>query len=142
MLSENLVYLRKKMNLTQEDVAEKAGVSRQAVAKWESGETVPDIEKCRLLAELFDVTIDSLVNYEPSGSDDLGLPPKGKHMFGVVTVGDKGQVVIPAKARKLFDIKSGDRLFVLAEEGEGLALIKEERFLALAEMVKSAAGKK
>lgn len=141
MFKDNLIHLRKVQNLTQEEVAEKAGVSRQAVAKWECGETVPDIEKCRLLAELFDVSLDSLVNYEPSGSEDLGLPPKGKHMFGVVTVGDKGQIVIPAKARKIFDIKTGDRLFVLGDEGEGLALISEEKFLAMAEMIRKAAGK-
>ena len=141
MFKDNLIHLRKVQNLTQEEVADKVGVSRQAVAKWECGETVPDIEKCRLLAELFDVSLDSLVNYEPSGYEDLGLPPKGKHMFGVVTVGDKGQIVIPAKARKLFDIKTGDRLFVLGEEGEGLALISEEKFLAMAEMIRKAAGK-
>ena len=141
MFKDNLIHLRKVQNLTQEEVAEKLGVSRQAVAKWECGETVPDIEKCRLLAELFDVSLDSLVNYESSGSEDLGLPPKGKHMFGVVTVGDKGQIVIPAKARKIFDIKTGDRLFVLGDEGEGLALISEEKFLAMAEMIRKAAGK-
>ena len=141
VFSEKLQILRKNKGLTQEELAENLGVSRQAVAKWECGETVPDIEKCRLLAELFDVSLDSLVNYEPSGSEDLGLPPKGKHMFGVVTVGDKGQIVIPAKARKIFDIKTGDRLFVLGEEGEGLALISEEKFLTFAEMIRKAAGK-
>ena len=141
MFKDNLIHLRKVQNLTQEEVADKVGVSRQAVAKWECGETVPDIEKCRLLAELFDVSLDSLVNYEPSGSEDLGLPPKGKYMFGVVTVGDKGQIVIPAKARKIFDIKTGDRLFVLGDEGEGLALISEEKFLAMAEMIRKVAGK-
>ena len=141
MFKDNLIHLRKVQNLTQEEVADKVGVSRQAVAKWECGETVPDIEKCRLLAELFDVSLDSLVNYEPSGSEDLGLLPRGKHMFGVVTVGDKGQIVIPAKARKIFDIKTGDRLFVLGDEGEGLALISEEKFLAMAEMIRKAAGK-
>jgi AbrB family looped-hinge helix DNA binding protein len=62
-------------------------------------------------------------------------------MFGVVTVGDKGQIVIPAKARKIFDIKTGDRVFVLGEEGEGLALISEEKFLAMAEMIRKVAGK-
>ena len=141
MFKDNLIHLRKVQNLTREEVADKVGVSRQAVAKWECGETVPDIEKCRLLAELFDVSLDSLVNYESSGSEDLGLPPKGKHMFGVVTVGDKGQIVIPAKARKIFDIKTGDRLFVLGDEGEGLALISEEKFLGMAEMIRKAAGK-
>ena len=53
MFKDNMLQLRKLHNLTQEDVAEKVGVSRQAVAKWESGETMPDLEKSRLLAETF-----------------------------------------------------------------------------------------
>jgi len=44
--------MRKLHRLTQEEVAEKIGVSRQAVAKWENGETVPDIQNCLALAEL------------------------------------------------------------------------------------------
>ena len=47
MFKDNLVHLRKIKQLTQEDVADKVGVSRQAVPKWESGETVPDLDKCR-----------------------------------------------------------------------------------------------
>ena len=97
---------------------------------------MPDLDKCRLLAELFEVSLDDLANYEPVENMGLGLPPKGKHLFGVVTVGDKGQVVIPAKARKLFDISPGDRLVVLGDESQGLAILKSEVFLALAEAVK------
>ena len=62
MFKENLIHLRKIKQMTQEDVAEIAGVSRQAVAKWESGETIPDLEKCRLLAEAFEVSLDDLAN--------------------------------------------------------------------------------
>ena len=122
--------------MTQEGIAEKVGVTRQAVAKWEAGETVPDLEKCRLLAELFGVSLDDLANYEPEENMGLSLPPKGKHLFGVVTVGEKGQIVIPAKARKVFDISAGDRLVILGDEEQGLAIIKSERFLELAEVVK------
>ena len=56
----------------------------------------------------------------------LCVPPKGKHAFGVVTVGDKGQIVIPAKARKVFNISAGDRLLVLGDEEQGIAIIKEQ----------------
>lgn len=42
----------------------------------------------------------------------------------MVTVGDKGQIVIPAKARKVFDIKAGDQLLILGDEGQGIAIIK------------------
>ncbi|MCR4850759.1 MAG: AbrB/MazE/SpoVT family DNA-binding domain-containing protein [Lachnospiraceae bacterium] len=65
----------------------------------------------------------------------MAVPPKGKHLFGLVTVGDKGQIVIPAKARKLFDISSGDQLVVLGDEGQGIAIVKAESFLTLANMV-------
>ena len=65
----------------------------------------------------------------------FAVPPKGKHLFGLVTVGDKGQIVIPAKARKLFDISPGDQLVVLGDEGQGIALVKSESFLALAGMI-------
>jgi len=135
MFKDNLAQMRKVLQLTQEDVAEKLGVTRQSVAKWESGESVPDLDKCKQLAEIFGVSLDDLANYEPEENLGLGLPPKGKHLFGLVTVGDKGQIVIPAKARKIFDISTGDQLVVLGDEGQGLALIKSENFLALANMV-------
>ena len=121
--------------MTQEDVAEKVGVSRQAVAKWESGETTPDLDKCRLLAELFGVSLDDLANFEPEENMGLEVPPKGKHMFGLVTVGDKGQIVIPAKARKLFNISAGDQLVIVGDEGQGLAILKPEYFLSMAQMI-------
>ena len=135
MFKDNLAQMRKVLQLTQEDVAEKLGVTRQSVAKWESGESVPDLDKCKQLAEIFGVSLDDLANYEPEKNLGLGLPPKGKHLFGLVTVGDKGQIVIPAKARKIFDISTGDQLVVLGDEGQGLALIKSEKFLSLANMV-------
>lgn len=136
MFKNNLIQMRKMRRMTQEDVAEKVGVTRQAVAKWESGETVPDLDKCRILAELFGVSLDDLANYEPEENLGLGLPPKGKHLFGMVTVGDKGQIVIPARARKLFDISAGDQLVVLGDEAQGLAVMKADRFLELADLVR------
>jgi len=135
MFNDNLINMRKLHHMTQEDVAEKVGVSRQAVAKWESGETIPDLERSRLLANLFGVSLDDLANYEPEENLGLGVPPKGKHLFGMVTVGDKGQIVIPAKARKLFDINPGDQLVVLGDEGQGLAIIKSGSLLSLAGMI-------
>ena len=135
MFRDNLIQMRKINRLTQEDVAEKVGVTRQAVAKWESGETVPDLDKCKILADLFGVTLDDLANYESEDNLGLGVPPKGKHLFGIVTVGDKGQIVIPAKARKIFNIAAGDQLVVLGDETQGMAILKARDFLALANMV-------
>ena len=52
---------------------------------------------------------------------------EGKYIFGVVKVGDKGQVVIPRDARKLYDIKPGDALLVLGDQ-RGVAMLKTEIF--------------
>ncbi len=135
MFSENLVQMRKLLSMTQEDLAEKVGVTRQAVAKWESGESLPDLEKSRLLADALGVSLDELVNHEPEDNLGMGLAPRGKHLFGMVTVGDKGQIVIPAKARKLFNIEPGENLVVLGDENQGMALIKAEHFLSMANMI-------
>ena len=53
MLQENLIMMRSLAGKTQEDIAEVIGISRQAYAKWERGETIPDIEKCGRLAEFY-----------------------------------------------------------------------------------------
>ena len=58
-LSEKILYCRKKAGLSQEALAEKLGVSRQAISKWETGESVPELSKLVLLARAFDVTTDS-----------------------------------------------------------------------------------
>ena len=136
MFKDNLVQMRKLLQLTQEDLAEKLGVTRQSVAKWEAGESIPDLDKCKQLADIFGVSLDDLANYEPEDNLGLGVPPKGKHLFGLVTVGDKGQIVIPAKARKIFEISTGEQLVVLGDEGQGLALVKASNFLSLANIVK------
>jgi len=128
MFHENLIQLRKINHLSQEQLAEKLQVSRQTLSKWETGESLPDIEKSRMLAEIFGVTLDDLVNYE-NAANGYGVPPKGKHAFGMVTVGEKGQIVIPAKARKVFQINPGDQLLVLGDEEQGIAIMKEQDFL-------------
>jgi len=61
---EKLKKLRKENNLTQDDLAEKIFVTRTAVSKWETGQGYPSIESLKLLAKLFDTTIDELVSDE------------------------------------------------------------------------------
>lgn len=133
MFHKNLVSLRKMNQMSQEELAEKIGVSRQTISKYETGEAVPDIDKCRILADTFNVSMDDLVNYDKE-ANGLGVPPKGKHIFGMVKVGDKGQIVIPAKARKVFGIEPGDNLIVLGDEAQGLAILMEKNFLKMMQM--------
>ena len=134
MICENIQILRKKRNLTQEALAELVGVTRQTIAKWESGESVPDLSLAGKLASVLDVALDDLVNAPTEELDEeSGL--KGKHMFGLVTVGDKGQIVIPVRARKVFNIRPGDQLMVLGDEDQGLALVDGRFFMATAEVL-------
>ena len=137
MFADNLVDLRKYHAMSQEELAERIGVSRQTLSKYETGESLPDIEKCKALADVFGITIDDLISYEKTYGMGLMVPPRGKHIFGMVRVGEKGQIVIPAKARKIFDIKPGDNLVVLGDEGQGIALLKEENLLQMLSMARS-----
>ena len=64
MFAENLVELRKLHNMSQEELAEKINVSRQTLSKYETGESLPDIEKSKALADIFGVTVDDLVSHD------------------------------------------------------------------------------
>lgn len=135
MLKDNLVVLRNMYGMSQEDIAEKIGISRQAYAKWESGATLPDIEKCKRLADFYDVTIDSLLKTETV--DKIGMippAPNGRNIWGSVTINERGQVVIPKAAREKFGWNGGERLIVLSDD-EGVALIPAETFEAKMKMV-------
>lgn len=128
MLKENLVMLRNIHGFSQEEIAEKISISRQAYAKWETGATVPDIEKCSLLATVYGVTIDSLMKSETAdGIGTIPPAPKGKNIWGSITINDRGQIVIPKDARDKFGLVGGKRLIVLGDE-EGIALISAEKF--------------
>ena len=128
MISRNLTALRQYHKYSQEEVAEKVGVTRQAVAKWESGETVPDILNCDALAELYDVSVDTLIHYDQE-KEHMPIPPRGKHLFGTVKVGERGQIVLPKKARDLFHIKQGDLFVVLGDENPESALVPGDTVL-------------
>lgn len=128
MLKDNLIMLRNLNGFSQEAVAEKINISRQAYAKWETGATIPDIEKCSLLANIYGVTIDSLI--QSTTADGIGLippAPKGKNIWGSVTINDRGQIVIPKPARDKFDLAAGKRLIVLSDD-DGIALVPAETF--------------
>ncbi len=117
MIGENIQKLRRDAKLSQEELAEKLGVARQTVAKWENGTTVPDIYACMTMAEVFEVSLDTLA-FEPKH------PNPDKHMFGAVRIGERGQIVIPKKCREVFGLSTGDLLLVLGDEGRGIALLK------------------
>lgn len=61
-IGEKILKLRKKTNLSQEELAEKIGVARQTISKWELGETSPDLKQAKELSKIFKVSLDDLVD--------------------------------------------------------------------------------
>ena len=70
-VGENIKNTRKKFGITQEELAEKINVTRQAVSNWENGKTEPDIETLTKIAQIFDISIDELVDGIPKGITEL-----------------------------------------------------------------------
>lgn len=67
------------------------------------------------------------------------LGPKGKQFFGVVKVGERGQIVIPKQARDMYQIQAGDKLIALGEDAtKGIALLKSNEFMEFVEMIQKA----
>lgn len=111
--------MRKENGLSQQQFAEALNVSRQTVAKWERGESMPDIENCKEISIYFGVSIDDLVYYSMEEQNFALEEKDGKYIFGITKVGEKGQVVIPKSARDIFNIKPGDRLVALGDTRKG-----------------------
>lgn len=63
-LGNSLFQARKKSGLSQEEVAERLGVSRQTISKWETGETLPDIRQSKRLAVLYRLSLDALIDFD------------------------------------------------------------------------------
>ena len=125
MLAQNLRMLRIKHKYTLEDIAEIIDVSRQSVAKWESGESYPDIEKCIKLASLYKTSLDNLVKESIESMFSKEADNENKFMFGIVQVDDKGNIKLPQKALSEFDIKPNELLVVLGDKQKGgMAIVK------------------
>ena len=100
-LAEKLKFLRKQAGMSQEQLAEKLGVSRQAVTKWETDAGIPDIENVIAISALFDISIDELL------SNENGAKKPTDYLFESITEYDIDEP-------KRFDMKfGGAKQFVL-----------------------------
>lgn len=132
MISQNILSLRNRNAMTQEALAQEIGVARQTVAKWESGDAIPDLENAMRIARLFDVSLDALVQHDEE-STGYPIPPRGLHLFGIVRMGERGQIVIPKRAREVFNLHAGSEMLMLGDESQGIALQRVEDAVALLE---------
>lgn len=90
MLSEKIYTLRRKNGLSQEQLAEKIGVSRQAISKWEGGLSTPELDKLKALSECFQISLDELTEKQaakPSGDTGEGKEPPAPHRTGERKIG-------------------------------------------------------
>ena len=94
--SDNLIKLRKGKGWSQEDLAEKLGISRQAVSKWEVGTSKPDIDNIIKISKLFEVSIDELVNNEIVRTEAISINVKRKSKKDVLLVWLRRIVIVLA----------------------------------------------
>lgn len=123
-IAENLKMLRAKFGYTLEAVSGIIDVSRQSVSKWESAETYPDIVNCLKLSNLYKVSLDELITKPMKLIEDNSFVSKDNQMFGMLDISDKGEVKLPESLLNLFDISAGDKLLLLADKKQGIALVK------------------
>ena len=86
-IAERIQKLRKEKGISQEELADKIGVSRQAVSKWENAQSIPDIEKTILLSEYFEVTADYILKGEEVEVLDITESLKSLYISGAVVCG-------------------------------------------------------
>ena len=124
MLAERIYTLRKQHALSQEQLAEALGVSRQTVSKWENGTATPELEKLRALARCFGVTLDELVEDGKPAPERKSAPLKGGRLglalcllgaLGLFAVGGV-MLFMPERAEALNEASA------VAINGSGIAL--------------------
>ena len=98
-LGEKICWYRKKNKFSQEELAARVGVSRQAVSKWELGDAVPEVEKLRLLAQVFSVTTDELLSPDLPGDEGTTVSRTDKAGMGPDTSPAAGEYAFRSLGR-------------------------------------------
>lgn len=127
-IADNIRTLRRKNDYTLEQLAEIIDVSRQTIAKWEAGETLPDVANCVKLATLFKVTLDEFVTMRADLPEKMNEDSKNGRVMGIVDVETDGRIIIPDQIRDLFEIQSGEKVLILADKKQGIAIVKCSQF--------------
>ena len=123
-IAENLRVLRQKSGYSLEEVAALTDVSRQAVGKWEIGESLPDLPNTLKLATLYKVSLDELVLQKLSEKS----AQQSNKIMGMLEVGSTGQIHLPDEVMSLFDIHTGENVLLLADKAQGIAIMKCSQF--------------
>ena len=127
-IAENLKFLRYKNGYTLEALAEIISVSRQSVAKWESGDSMPDILNCVKLASLYKISLDELVNQPLRDAVSGDFASDNDRICGILDISPDNTIPFPAPVMEMFGIRAGDKILLLADRKQGIALVKCSQF--------------
>lgn len=127
-IADNLKLLRYRNGYTLEAIAEIISVSRQSVAKWESGDSIPDLLNSVKLASLYKISLDELVNLPLSKAQAEEAAAGGGRICGVLEISGENTITLPGCVMELFDLQGGDKVLLLADKKQGLALVKCSQF--------------
>lgn len=133
MLNDVLKNLRKSNHWTQEYLAEQLNVSRQTIAKYENGETTPDIFTLKRLCNLYNVSVDDVI--DSNKNNKIMVKALDKFCFGYVELDLEGKILIPEEARNVFHLKEGQKMLLLGDLKQGLALIDPVSLKELAKKI-------
>lgn len=115
ILADKIINLRKKAGWSQEQLADMVGVSRQAISKWESAQSVPDLNRILKLSEVFGVSTDYLLK------DDIEEPAPGEDLTGVTESGEKLRPVSMEEANDF--LAQNERNSLILAVGVSLCII-------------------
>lgn len=127
-IADNLKLLRYKNGYTLEAIAEIISVSRQSVAKWEAGDSIPDVINCVKLASLYKITLDELVYKPLQKAISNDFDSENGRICGVLEISPESTIRIPGSVMELFDLQCGEKVLLLANKKQGIALVKCSQF--------------
>ena len=127
-IADNLKVLRYKNGYTMEALAEIISVSRQSVAKWECGDSVPDIVNCVKLASLYKISLDELVNLSLKDVISNDFEQEDGRICGVLEIQPENMLHMPDAVMHMFGLHSGDKVLLLADKKQGMAQVKCSHF--------------
>jgi len=127
-IADNLRLLRHKNGYTLETIAEIISVSRQSVAKWEAGDSIPDVINCVKLASLYKISLDELVNKPLHQAILHDCDMEKGRICGVLEISPESTIRIPDSVMELFDLHQGGKVILLADKQQGIALVKCSQF--------------
>lgn len=127
-IADNLKLMRNKQGYTLEGLAEIISVSRQTIAKWEAGESYPDIMNCVKLATLFKISLDELVNKPLREAQVNDFSTGENKICGVLDLTEEGTITLPKLVMEMFNIHPGEKILLLADRKQGIAIVKCSQF--------------